>query len=141
MGATENKRTSMGMYEALQCKQPQGFMAGLAPDVKITAPGCQKLLPWSVSVTGRDNVPAWTMAMNQHITIDRVELKDFVADGNKVVIFLSETLTVQHNKHTFQLDEVHVHTYNAAGKVVDITMYEDTAKVVAAVRGQEIEAL
>ncbi len=36
---------------------------------------------------------------------------------------------------------VHVHTYNDEGKVIDISMYEDTAAVVAAVRGKPVEAL
>ena len=81
------------------------------------------------------------MAMAQKISIDKVELQDIVADGSKVVIFLHEWLTVQENKFSFELDEVHVHTYNDDGKVVDITMFEDTATVVAAVRGKKVQDL
>lgn len=141
MGAQENKKNSIAMYEALQQKKPAGFLAGLADDAVVTAPGCQELLPWTVQVKGKNNFPGWTMAMNEHISIDKVELKNFVADGNTVVIFLHEWLTVQHNKFSFELDEVHVHTYNDEGKVIDISMYEDTAAVVAAVRGKRVEEL
>ncbi len=141
MGAKENKENSISMYKSLQEKQPQGFLAGLSDDCKITAPGAQELLPWTVSVTGKANFPGWTMAMAQKISIDKVELQDIVADGSKVVIFLHEWLTVQENKFSFELDEVHVHTYNSEGKVVDITMFEDTATVVAAVRGKKVQDL
>ena len=137
MGAKENKALSKKMYDALLAKNLPGFLACCSKDVKITAPGCQALLPWRVSVTGLDNVPGWLMFMNQHISMDKVEPQQYIADEDKVVIFVKETLTVQSNKRTFQLDEVHVHTHRD-GKIVDVTMYEDTVRVLAEVRGKDI---
>ncbi len=141
MGAKENKENSIKMYMALEKKEPQGFLDGLTDDATVTAPGCQDLLPWRVSVKGKESFIQWQIDMREHITIDKAEPRDIVADGNKVVVFLHEWLTVNKNKFSFELDEVHVHTYNDEGKVVDITMYEDTAKVVAAVRGKKVEEL
>ncbi len=141
MGAKENKENSIKMYMALEKKEPQGFLDGLTDDATVTAPGCQDLLPWRVSVKGKENFVQWQIDMREHITIDKAEPRDIVADGNKVVVFLHEWLTVNKNNFSFELDEVHVHTYNDEGKVIDITMYEDTAKVVAAVRGKKVEDL
>ncbi len=113
-------------------------MACCSEDVKITAPGSNDLLPWRVSVTGLKNVPEWLMFMNQHITMDKVEPQQYIADEDKVVIFVKETLTVQSNKRTFQLDEIHVHTHKD-GKIVDVKMHEDTLRVLAEVRGKELK--
>ncbi|MFC1669468.1 nuclear transport factor 2 family protein [Spirochaetota bacterium] len=141
MGAQENKANSIKFYEGLAKRDAAGVLDCLDENITVTAPGCQKLLPWTVSFSGRDNILQWQMDMHKHITIDKVEVQDMVADGTKVVIFLHEWLTVQHNKFSFELDEIHIHSYNDEGKIIDISMCEDTAKVVAAVRGKEVEDL
>ena len=140
MGAQENKELSLKMYKSQAVGDHQGFLDCCAEDITITVPGNQALLPWRVQVKGRANVPEFFAFMNKFITIDKVEMKDFVADGDKVVIFLHEHLTVVGNKFSFELDEVHVHTHKD-GKIVDISMFEDTATVVAAVRGKKVEDL
>jgi len=141
MGAQENKANTMKFYEGLAKRDAAGVLDCLDENVTVTAPGCQKLLPWTVSFKGRDNILQWQMDMHQHITIDEVRVDDVVADGNKVVVFLHEWLTVQSNKFSFELDEIHIHHYNDNAKIVEITMSEDTAKVVAAVRGKQVEDL
>ena len=141
MGAQENKANTMKFYEGLAKRDAASVLDCLDENVKVTAPGCQKLLPWTVSFSGRDNLLPWQMDMNKHITIDEVRVDDVVADGNKVVVFLHEWLTVQSNQFSFELDEIHVHHYNENAKIVEITMSEDTAKVVAAVRGKQVEDL
>ncbi len=138
MGAAENKALSQKMYAAQLKGDVPGFLGCCAEDISITAPGSQDLLPWRVAVKGRDNVVEWLMFMRKHITMDKVVPTQYIADEDKVVIFVKETLTVQHNQNTFELDEVHVHTHKD-GKIVDITMYEDTVAVLAAVRGKEIK--
>lgn len=143
MGAKERKANTMKFYQGLAQRDAASVLDCLDENITITAPGCQDLLPWRVSFTGRDNLMKWQMDMHEHITIDKVEPQDIVADeeSNKVVIFLHETLTVQKNKVTFELDEIHVHHYNDDNKIVEVTMCEDTAKVLAAVRGVDIKDL
>ncbi len=140
MGAAENKEIAIKMYESQQQHDAEGFLGATAENITITVPGHQALLPWRVTVKGRDNIVPWLMDMGKYIAIDKVELKEFVADGDKVVILLHEWLTVVENQFSFELDEVHVLTIHD-GKVVDITMYEDTAIVVAALRGKNVTAL
>lgn len=143
MGGKENKANSVKFYQGLAQRDAKSVLDCLDENITITAPGCQKLLPWKVSFTGRANLMAWQMDMNKHITIDKVEVKGMVADdeSNKVVIFMHEWLTVQQNKFSFELDEIHIHTYGKNGKIIDVSMCEDTAKVVAAVRGKKVEDL
>ncbi len=140
MGASENKQLSLKMYQSQAAGDHQGFLNCCAEDITITVPGSQDLLPWRVHVKGRNNIPEFFAFMGKYITIDKVEMKELVADGDKVVIFLHEYLTVVENKFSFELDEVHVHTHKD-GKIVDISMFEDTATVVAAVRGKKIQDL
>ncbi len=140
MGAKENKELSLKMYQSQAAGDHQGFLNCCAEDITITVPGCQELLPWRVHVEGRANIPEFFAFMNKYITIDKVEMKQLVADDDKVVIFLHEYLTVVENKFSFELDEVHVHTHKE-GKIVDISMFEDTATVVAAVRGKKVQDL
>lgn len=140
MDAQDNKALCQGMYQAQARGDFAGFMAAAADDIEITVPGHNALLPWSVNVKGKNSIGPWLQNMGKHIKIDKVELKEFVADGDKVVIFLREWLTVVDNGFSFELDEIHVHTVKD-GLVADITMYEDTAKVVAALRGKEVTDL
>ncbi len=143
MGAKERKMNTMKFYEGLAKRDAASVLDCLDENITITAPGCQELLPWNVSFTGRDNLMKWQMDMNKHITIDNVEVKAVIADEeNKMVICLMhEWLTVQENKYSFELDEIHIHRYNDENKIVEVTMSEDTAMVVAAVRGKKIEEL
>jgi ketosteroid isomerase-like protein len=138
MGAAENKALSQKMYNSQLKGDLQGFMSCLSEDCVITAPGSDDLLPWRVQVKGRANIPEWLMFMGKHITMDVVKPKQYIADEDKVVVFVHETLTVVKNKKTFELDEIHVHTHKD-GKIVDIAMHEDTVAVLAAVRGKEIK--
>jgi len=143
MGAKERKANTIKFYTGLAQKDAAGIMECLDERITITAPGCQDLLPWTVSFTGRENLLKWQMDMNRHITIDKVEVKEVIADddSNKVICLMHEVLTVQHNKFTFELDEIHIHHYNDKNKIIEVTMCEDTAKVVAAVRGKNVEQL
>ena len=140
MDAEKNRQIVQDMYEAQATGDFPGFLAAASDNISIRVPGNQELLPWRVEVQGRDNIGPWLQDMGKHIKIDKVELKDFIAYGDKVVILLHEWLTVTKNNYSFELDEVHVHTLKH-GKVVDITMYEDTATVVAAVRGKDVTEL
>ena len=140
MSAQENRTLVENMYQSQARGDFAGFLSAAADDISITVPGHGEMLPWKVSCRGKENIGPWLADMSKHIKIDRVELKEFIADRDKVVILLHEWLTVVENQFSFELDEVHVHTVKD-GKVVDITMYEDTATVVAAVRGKEVTQL
>ncbi len=115
------------------------FLDYITDDFKLTVPGHPELLPWPTSVEGKAGFGAYGMALRKHIEA-KPEVKAIVAEGNTIVFFIYEQLKVLHNNYTFDLDEVWVATVKD-GKCCEIKMFEDTAKVVAAVRGKDVNEL
>lgn len=81
--------------------------------------------------TGRQEVAAFFGSVNEVFDIQRFEPKEFIAQGDRVVVFGDETSRVRATGKTLELDWVHTFTLRN-GKVVAFQEFFDTAAVVAA---------
>jgi hypothetical protein len=81
--------------------------------------------------TGRQEVAEFFVSVNELFDIQRFEPKDFLAQGDRVVVVGSETARARSTGNVIELDWVHVFTMRN-GKVVAFQEFFDTAAVVAA---------
>jgi hypothetical protein len=81
--------------------------------------------------TGRQEVAEFFVSVNELFDIQRFEPKDFLAQGDRVVVVGSETARARSTGNVIEVDWVHVFTMRN-GKVVAFQEFFDTAAVVAA---------
>ena len=81
--------------------------------------------------TGRQEVAEFFASVNELFDIQRFEPKDFLAQGDRVVVVGSETARARSTGNVIEVDWVHVFTMRN-GKVVAFQEFFDTAAVVAA---------
>ena len=71
--------------------------------------------------------------------VDRFEVLDLIGSGRQVVAEIRAGFTLP-NGGRFVDDELHLWTFNAAGKVSRFRHYVDTAKQIAAAAGADVTA-
>ena len=81
--------------------------------------------------TGRQEVAEFFASVNKVFDIQRFQPKEFIAQGDRVVVLGDETAGVRATGKLLELDWVHVFTLRD-GKVVAFQEFFDTAAVVAA---------
>jgi len=81
--------------------------------------------------TGRQEVAEFFVSVNELFDIQRFEPKEFLAQGDRVVVVGSETARARPTGNVIEADWVHVFTLRN-GKVVAFQEFFDTAAVVAA---------
>ena len=89
--------------------------------------------------TGRQEVAGFFAAVNQAFDIQRFEPREFVVQGDSVVVLGSETAGVRSTGRVIDLDWVHVFKLRN-GKVVAFQEFFDTAAVVAAMSAADAAA-
>lgn len=81
--------------------------------------------------TGRQAVAEFFASVNEVFDIQRFEPKEFIAQGDRIVVLGDETARVRATDKMLDLDWVHVFTMRN-GKVIAFQEFFDTAAVVAA---------
>ena len=81
--------------------------------------------------TGPQAVAEFFASVNEVFDVQRFEPKEFVVQGDRIVVLGDETARVRATGKTLDLDWVHVFTLRN-GKVVAFQEFFDTAAVVAA---------
>ena len=81
--------------------------------------------------TGRHEVAQFFASVNELFDIQRFEPKEFLAQGDRVVVVGSETARARSTGNVIDVDWVHVFTMRN-GRVVAFQEFFDTAAVVAA---------
>ena len=81
--------------------------------------------------TGRQEVGQFFALVNELFDVLRFEPKEYIAQGDRIVVLGTEAARVRSNGKMLELDWVHVFTMRT-GKVVAFQEFFDTAAVVAA---------
>ena len=89
--------------------------------------------------TGRQEVAEFFGSVNELFDIQRFEPKEFLAQGDRVVVLGSETARARSTGNVVEADWVHVFTLRN-GKVVAFQEFFDTAAVVAALSAAQAAA-
>jgi ketosteroid isomerase-like protein len=125
-------------YEAFGRGDLNGLLAELDPQVQWVTPGPTELAT-SGRRTGVQEVAEFFKVLNDVFDIQRFEAREFIEQGNRVIVLGDETTRVRASGKVLELDWVHVFTVRN-GKVVTFQDFFDTAAVVAALRATSAAA-
>jgi uncharacterized protein len=139
-GATMNNLTTVqALYQAFGAGDGAVFLSYLAddveweqwPDNQAAAAG----VPWLQPYSGREAVGGFLVAASQMEIVD-LQILNMMEGGNEVAVsFILEAKLPQCDGRSYRDEEIHLWTFNAAGKVSRLRHYVDTAKHIQAFRG------
>ena len=117
-------------YEAFGRGDINGLLESFDEQITWVTPGPPELAT-SGNRTGHQAVAQFFEAVNDVFEIQRFEPREFIAQGDRVIVLGSETARVRTTGNVVEVDWVHVFAMRN-GKVIALQEFFDTAAVVAA---------
>ena len=125
-------------YEAFGRGDINALLESFDEQVQWVTPGPAELAT-SGRRTGRQEVGQFFASVNELFDVQRFEPREYIAQGDRIVVLGEETARVRATGKTLDLDWVHVFTLRN-GKVVAFQEFFDTAAVVAAMSAAHANA-
>jgi len=123
MGTQENVQVVKDGYAAFMRGDVPGLLALLAEDVEWHIPGAG--LPLAGTYRGHDGVANFFQKLVQDVDILDFQPREFVAEGNRVLVTGSERAKVKATGRTAEIDWVMSFTVRN-GKIISFREYTDT---------------
>ena len=127
-------RTNAGVvqetYEAVGRSDIPALLDLLTEDVEWTFQGPSSI-PFAGTRRGREGVAEFFSLVGENIEFQDFEPREFIAQGDTVVVLGFERSLVKHTRRTFEQEWAHVYTLRD-GKVAKFLSIEDTAAHVVA---------
>ena len=138
-----NVETVKGIYEAFGKGDVPAILGVLADDVEWEAwpdnSAVKAGVPWMIPRHGRDEVVQFFEAAGQ-MAITDLQVLNLLEGGNEVAVtFVLEADLPAWGGGHYRDEEIHLWTFDEQGKVVRLRHYTDTAKHIAAYRGERLE--
>jgi uncharacterized protein len=89
------------------------------------------VIPWAGTRHGREGVAEFFSLIGDTLEFEQFEPREFVAQGDTVVVLGYERSLVKPTGHTFEQEWAHVYTLRG-GKIAKFRAFEDTAAHVVA---------
>ena len=134
-----NLQTVQSLYEAFGSGDVPGFMSHLADDVEweqwADNRAAEAGVPWLQPRKGREAVGGFFAAVAEMEIVD-LQILNMMEGGNEVAVtFILEAKLPQCGGRSYRDEEIHLWTFNEAGKVARLRHYVDTAKHIEAFAG------
>ena len=100
-------------------------------DIEYVIPGPPNIITYAGTYRGTEQVAQFFSLLNEAIDYEQFEPREFVAQGDKVVVLGHDRGRVKPTGHSFEERWAHVVTLRD-GKVTRFEAYNDTAAIVAA---------
>jgi len=110
------------------------LLVALADDIEWVAPGPSDV-PTAGTYRGKQAVQDWFGTLSENLELSVFEPREFIAQGDKVISLLYVEAARRHNGRKVVTHEAHAFTIRD-GKVARFQIYQDTAAVAAAYRGE-----
>jgi ketosteroid isomerase-like protein len=136
MSEQENVEIIKRNYAAFQRGDMQTVLNSCSDDVDFRHPMSTAIWPWAGKRRGRAQVAEFFAGLPEVAEFEQFETREFIAQGNKVVVLVFERFHIKATGRTVESELVHVITLNE-GKVVQFYVYGDTTPAIAAIRNQE----
>ncbi len=130
MSEQTNVEVVQGTYEAVGRGDIPALLDLLTEDVEWTLQG-PSLIPFAGPRKGREGVAEFFSQVGGNLEILQFEPRDFVAQGDTVVVLGYERNLIKPTGRTFEQEWAHVYTLRD-GKIAKARFIEDTAAYVAA---------
>jgi uncharacterized protein len=138
-----NVETIVKLYEAFDKKDIPTLVSYFADDItwdvlddnQSIADGA---VPWLKPRRGKDDVSEFFPMLARSVKFSKFDVNTFMGGTNKVAVEL--TTEVEFLEFNTQVNEVQIHlwTLNDDGKVIAFRHFVDTAKHIAAAKGEKI---
>lgn len=130
----ENVQRVQAAYAAFGRGDIPAFMTILSDDIEWVLPGPSDV-PLFGTFRGKAGVQEWLGTMGENVQFRAFEPREFIAQGDKVVVLLHGESTLTHANRDVVSDGVHVLTLRD-GKLVRFVGNDDTAAIADAYRGR-----
>ena len=122
MGDQNNTEIVKAIYAAFQRGDIDAILNALTDDVEWYLPG---VAPFAGHRHGRDQIRQFFEQLGKAVRIDNFDVREFIAERDKVVVLGNERATALETGQHFEMDWAHVYTLRG-GKVAAIHLHEDT---------------
>jgi hypothetical protein len=120
MNESENLRIIKELEKDIQAGNLDGLMSKLAEDVVWNIPG-PSLYPFAGCYRGHEQIKN-VFALAAAIQTESIEPKEFIAQGNKVVVLVATRIQFKTNNRVVELETSHIFTLRG-GKVIEFLDY------------------
>lgn len=132
MSEQENKRAVQSIFAAFGRGDVPAILNALTEDVEWFLPG-PAIVPQAGRRHGREEVRQFFQVMGEAAEFERFEPREFIAQGDKVIVIGFERGRARPTGRPFDNDWVMVFRFRD-GQVASFRSYEDTAAVADAYR-------
>jgi len=130
LGVRTNVEVVQETYEAVGRGDIPALLDLLADEVEWTFQG-PSVIPFAGTRRGREEVAEFFSLVGGNLEFERFEPRQFVAQGDTVVVLGFERSRIKPTGHTFEQEWAHVYKLTD-GKVAEFLALEDTAAHAAA---------
>ena len=125
LGARTNVEVVQETYEAVGRGDIPALLDVLTDDVEWTFQG-PSVIPFAGTRRGREGVAEFFSLVGRNLEFERFEPREFVAQGDTVVVLGFERSRIKPTGRTFEQEWAHVYKLRD-GKVAEFLALEDTA--------------
>ena len=111
----------------------EAVMGCFADNIAIQHPMPKEIWPWCGKSSGKDALAYFASEMLRVLSFEVFEAREFIAQGDKVVVNVFERPRVKATGKAYDNDYVHIYTVRD-GLIREMKIFEDTAIVQAALR-------
>jgi len=114
--------------------EQEAFFALLDDDLDFQHPIPRSIWPFAGRRRVRREFAEFVQGSSQIVEREHFEIDEFIAEGDYVVVLLSERVKAKATGNSF--DDPHVHLFKIVdNKIVRFMVFEDTAPIIAALQG------
>ncbi|MGH7841625.1 MAG: nuclear transport factor 2 family protein [Candidatus Binataceae bacterium] len=134
MSELDNTEIVKRAYAAFKSGDIQALLALFTDDFEFQHPMPRSIWPFAGRRKGRAAFVEFIEGSRQVIEREHFEGNQFIAQGDFVVVLLSERIRAKATG--ISLDNPHVHVFKiVGGKIAHFMVFEDTAPIIAALQG------
>jgi len=131
----ENVQVVKQFYAALGKGNIPGVLDLLAEDVEWEMPHPREIVPFGGIWRGREEVGKFFAVTHEYTEFKKVELREYIAQNNKVVVLGYTKVLVRANQREYDNELVAIWTVEN-GKIKQMRDFMDTVPAVSAFRGE-----
>lgn len=136
---SDNLATVGAIYEAFGKGDIPAILDHLADDVRweewADNTAQEAGVPWLQARQGKAGALAFFQLMGTRLQVTEFSVLSLMAGGNQVAVEFVIACDVKGTDKRYRDEEIHLWTFNEAGKVTRLRHYTDTAKHIAAAQG------
>ena len=123
------------IYAAFGAGDLAAIQARVAPDTRWDFNGARAEVPWHPPADGPQGVARFLGCFMESVEVLQFEPREFIHSGAHVVVEVRLKYRVRATGREVAQDQLHWWTFDESDRIARLRHFEDTAQVLAAVRG------